>query len=194
MRAYKFLNAGCVGLYSGFRWPIGAGGEPGPWVEAEGELEACGNGIHACRLADLPYWIDDELWEIELAGEVLHGPRGLVARRGRLGARIEAWGSDVAAAFAESCAARARTVAASTAGTERDRLDCYATDADRFARDAGLDTAWAACAAYTEAYLAGVAASGGRARGRAHELAFAAARRAQAEWIAERLGAPASEL
>jgi hypothetical protein len=106
--AYKFLSGGSVGLHSGYRWPVPERDSRGSWVEAQGELLECGNGIHACRTADLPYWIDDELWEIELAGEITALPLGLVARRGRLVRRIEGWDARAAAQLARSCADQAR--------------------------------------------------------------------------------------
>jgi len=106
--AFKFLGAGAVGLHSGFAWPVPREEGPGPWVEAKGELLECGNGIHACRVGDLPYWIDDELWSIELAGDLVANPLGLVARRGRLVRRFEAWDPDAAAELARDCAERAR--------------------------------------------------------------------------------------
>ena len=46
--AYKFLNAGAVGLFSRLAWPVPNDAVPGAWVEAEGPLEVCRNGIHAC--------------------------------------------------------------------------------------------------------------------------------------------------
>ena len=61
MIAYKFLRAGRVGPFSAFQWP-----EPDVWVRAAPELAACRRGIHACRPSDLPWWLADELWEIEL--------------------------------------------------------------------------------------------------------------------------------
>ena len=84
MTAYKFLAAGGIGPFTGFRWPVGE------WVEADG-VDLCRDGIHACRASDLPNWIDDELWEIELDGEVVEQERKLVARRGRLVRRLEGW-------------------------------------------------------------------------------------------------------
>jgi hypothetical protein len=95
MTAYKFLRRGRVGAFSGFAWPVGE------WVEAEPHV--CASGIHACRPADLPYWLDAELWEIELDGAVA-AERKLVAPRGRLVRRVEAWDGGTARAFADSCA------------------------------------------------------------------------------------------
>lgn len=56
MNAYKFLQAGSVGRFSGRAWP-----RPHAWVSAE-------SGIDLCSSGDLSYWLDDELWRVELAG------------------------------------------------------------------------------------------------------------------------------
>jgi hypothetical protein len=108
--AYKFLRAGRRALITRALWP-----EPGStaaWVEASpGQLVPCRNGIHACRVEDLAYWIAEELWEVELSGETRVGSDSIVARKGRLVRPIEAWCSGAAAplAFARSCVARAET-------------------------------------------------------------------------------------
>jgi hypothetical protein len=102
MIAYKFLREGSVGRFSEARWPT-----PGEWLEAKGPLETCVNGIHACSTQALAYWFDDELWQVELDGDIIDEGTVLVARRGRLIDRIEAWPS-VSRSFAEACANRAR--------------------------------------------------------------------------------------
>jgi hypothetical protein len=190
MLAFKFLGVGAIGLYSGFEWPVASGDEPGRWVETAGALRSGINGIHACRLADLPYWIDDELWEVELGGQVLDFERGLVARRGRLLRRLERWNRETAEAFAGACVARARECAhAALARPNGDpaRLEAYVQDVSQYAADVRSDLAWAACAAYVEAYLAGVVGSAtGGSPTRAPE--FAAARQVQAGWLAASLG------
>jgi hypothetical protein len=106
--AAKFLGRGGVGLFSGFGWPLPVAGEPGAWVEVEGPLEPGRNGIHACRPQDLTDWIDDELWAVELDGELEEREATVVARRGRLLRRVEAWTPDAARAFAEACLWRTR--------------------------------------------------------------------------------------
>ncbi|TMB29276.1 MAG: hypothetical protein E6J62_16375 [Deltaproteobacteria bacterium] len=63
MIAYKFLAAGRTGPFTGYVWP------ERQWVDAPSSRE--GAGVHACRIADLPFWIDHELWQIELAGPVV---------------------------------------------------------------------------------------------------------------------------
>ncbi len=108
MIAYKFLRTGAVGRFSEFRWPAPAANGPGDWVAAEGDLENCRNGIHACRRSDLLGWIDDELWEIELDGPIQELPSLVVAPRGRLTRRIDAWDDALALEFATVCAQRAR--------------------------------------------------------------------------------------
>ena len=81
---------------------------------------------HAIGVDGLPYETDEELWEIELADPLRREPfpdqrehvpdpkllRGdeqrLLASRGRLVRRSEAWGPDVAGEFSLLCARRAR--------------------------------------------------------------------------------------
>jgi hypothetical protein len=110
MQAYKYLSHGAIGPFSGFPWPAPGGFGPGEWVRVEGGLEPCGNGIHACRMRDLPYWINDELWEIELDGAIVAERRGLVAEQGRLVRPVDGW--DVAVPeLAQSCCLRARDTA-----------------------------------------------------------------------------------
>jgi len=79
--------------------------EPGRWVEVPAVVP-CRQGIHACRPADLPYWLLDELWQVELAGAVVTTPTKLVAQRARLLTRVDAWNEDTAREFGWACVAR----------------------------------------------------------------------------------------
>ncbi|GAO01736.1 hypothetical protein PSR1_00596 [Anaeromyxobacter sp. PSR-1] len=170
MIAYKFLSRGAVGPFSGFRWPTPDGGAAGPWVEARPE-----DGIHACRPVDLPYWIDEELWDAELSDDARETSHQLVASRGRLVRRVEAW-PEIARAFAAHCSetVRARVEAALAAGgvtAERAALlRGYSGDAEAFAR-AGNVAAAAFAAARAAAVLAG------------DPEGFAAERSRQAAWL-----------
>lgn len=103
MIAYKFLRAGRVGPFSGYQWP-----KPGEWVRVDGTLAVCRLGVHACRIRDLPWWLGDELWEIELEGEVQPDEHNLIAQAGRLRSRIEAWTPACAIEYGEACAWRTR--------------------------------------------------------------------------------------
>jgi hypothetical protein len=108
MIAYKFLAQGRLGPFSGFRWP-----EPGVWVHTSGEPALCRRGVHACRPVDLPWWLAEELWEVELDGAVHAGRHKLTAASGRLGSHIATWTPARAQAFADACAWRARDHAVS---------------------------------------------------------------------------------
>jgi hypothetical protein len=112
MIAYKFLAGGAIAPFTGFRWPT-----DGQWVRAIARQD--GAGIHACRAADLPYWIGEELWRIELADPVTSNETQVEGQRGRLLGRIRAWDRLVRREFAAACAFRARDFAVEALGAER---------------------------------------------------------------------------
>jgi hypothetical protein len=160
VHVYKFLASGSVGRFSGFRW------RTGPWMEAAGRLVACRNGFHACRAEWLPYWLDDELWSVELGGEVQEVGRGvLVASRARLVAELSEWRGGVAREFAVACAERAERYGGA-----------YAEDAATFAREESGEPI--AVAAYVAAKAAEPATGDG---GYLTERAW------QAAWLRDRL-------
>ncbi len=111
MRAFKVTGQDAASLFTQFRWPTPVGGAPGAWVEATDDGTLCERGIHACRTAQLPYWLGPRLWEIELGGEIVQGPYKLVAQRGRLVREVAGW-PELARPFAESCARRVSELAA----------------------------------------------------------------------------------
>ena len=96
--AYKFLRPRAIAPFSGRRWPVPSNGAPGEWVR---------DGVYACEPLHLPLWIWEELWEVELGGEVEAHDQKLRARQARLVRRVEPWSPDGAKAFARACAARA---------------------------------------------------------------------------------------
>jgi hypothetical protein len=101
--AYKFLRPDGSGVFTGFAWPLPAGG-PGAWVEAS--VDPCRSGIHACRQADLPYWAGRVLYEIELDGEIVEQDVKVLASRGRLISRVGEWEAQ-RDAYTRMCADRA---------------------------------------------------------------------------------------
>lgn len=103
MKALKALRAGAVGPFSGFRWPTPAEG-PGEWVAAR--PSPCASGIHACLARQLPLWLQAELWEVELGGRVTTLERKLLAERGRLVRRIDAWDDRALADYGAACLGR----------------------------------------------------------------------------------------
>jgi hypothetical protein len=107
--AYKFLRADGTGVFTRFAWPL-PDGAAGEWVEAP--IVTCRSGVHACRLSDLPLWLGRELYAIELAGEIVEERTKIVASRGRLLRRVDAWDDEARAAYARDCADRAHAYAA----------------------------------------------------------------------------------
>ena len=168
MRALKFLRVGRVGPFTGLRWPLDE------WVEAE-SVDPCRAGVHALRPTDLPFWLGPELWEIELAGEVVEQERKLVASRGRLVRQLEEWTPALLDEFAADLARRTKLRVGHLPG-----IGGYAADIARFRsqRRYGL----AAFAAARAAERSGRAADYDRER------------RRQADWLTARLALdPAGE-
>ena len=205
IKAYKFLRAGAIGPFSGFAWPAPADGGPGAWVRAGDHPDPCRRGVHACRVEHLPWWIADELWEVELAGKVVACPHKVAAGRGRLVRRVEGWTAALGRQYAAACALHARDHAVAALwdagrGAEAQRLAaCAALEAvettaralagavpeARIALTMAADGALTARegAAATSAYVAAHAA--GRRGGSA---AAASERLRQAEWLRRWLG------
>jgi hypothetical protein len=110
--AYKFLCVGGVGPFSRYPWPLPHDGRPGAWVVAGAGPALCRTAVHACRARDLPWWLQDELWTVELDGAVAPGRHKVTAPRARLLHRVDAWDAACAQRFADACAVRARDHAA----------------------------------------------------------------------------------
>ncbi|MDH4176877.1 MAG: hypothetical protein OEW31_01075 [Thermoleophilia bacterium] len=112
MIVHKFLRPGAVGHFSGFPWPVPQGDGPGVWVEAK--VDPCRSGIHACVVADLPFWMLEELWVTELDGPVTELRSCVVAPRGRLVRRVEGWDGAACQDFCNDCLVVGRDAAASS--------------------------------------------------------------------------------
>jgi hypothetical protein len=169
MIALKFLRAGRTGPFSGVVWP-----EPGIWLEAAGDPpRACRTAVHACTPEDLPLWLDDELWRVELRGPVTRAHDKLAAPAGRLLEPVAAWNPRTVAAYADACSDRARVLArrGDPRGAE------LAADAGRCAGAAGTPT-----------MAAGAALCAARVRALQEPGGIAAERAWQAAWLADRLG------
>jgi hypothetical protein len=177
VRAYKVLIDGRSG-FTGWRWPLPDDGVPGEWVLASGAPELCVSGIHACTVHQLPQWLGEQLWTIELAGEIVQTDAALVAAKGRLLARVEAWSATARTAFGEDCARRARENA----------IDGPASTPLLTAVNQLAAAGRAGPAGYWAAVLAGERASTTRT-GPAYDAAFAQERAAQARWLEAELGA-----
>ena len=104
MIAYKFLRRDGTGVFTRYPWPLPGAGA-GAWVEAP--IVPCRSGVHACRVADLPLWLGRELYEVELAGEIVEERTKVVASRARLLRRVDAWDGAARDAYTRDCADRA---------------------------------------------------------------------------------------
>ena len=105
--AFKALKAGGISPFVNFHWPLPTNGQPGEWVHAEGAIGLCANGIHAClTCSDLlvGWYLDEELYIIELDGEIVRGYDKCCARSGRLLRRLDTWNEQTARLFAADCA------------------------------------------------------------------------------------------
>jgi hypothetical protein len=173
MIAYKFLRRGSVSPFAQHPWP-----RDGAWVESSEGARTCDGAVHACAVADLPLWMDSELWRVELDDVVDTAHDKIAARRGRLLERVDTWTPELAAEYAAACAAR--THARAQAADER--AAAYAQDAARYAQLAADEPARAAACAATSAYIAVSAAMHRDGAHAGHERAW------QAAWLAQRLG------
>ena len=207
MKAYKFFRPGRLAPFTGYVWPEQT------WVEAVGPLETCRSGIHACRLYQLAYWLADELWEVELEGEIEPVELQLLARRGRLVRLVAEWDDSARRDFAAECVRRTATYASDELrghglAAEADGLARATSLAELTARATAASDAAAAVAGAGDAVdLAGyvVDAAGYAEAGQTAGVAFVAAhaavvrapaevddpfgaeRAAQAEWLRARL-------
>ena len=68
--------------------------------------------MHACRTGDLSYWLAPALYEIELDGDIAEAGMKVVAPRGRLVRRIDAWNDETREEYSQMCIARAGELAA----------------------------------------------------------------------------------
>ena len=163
---YKFTQAGGRSPFTGFQWPLSE------WVEAEGDIGLCVNGIHLCREEALPRWINEELWRVEVEDVHEEHDGVVVARRARMLERIEAWNADTSRELARSCAVRVRQIA----DEHPDPLIRAMAD-DVAGISEGPDPSATALSMYCTAHAADVAVAGG----------YWEERRRQAEWLRERL-------
>jgi hypothetical protein len=148
------------------------GDSPGEWIEVNGPIAVCENGVHACAARQLAPWIGNELWAVELAGEILETQLVLVASRARLLAPVRAWDEDTRTRYGEACQSRASPLVA-----QRPDLQPLLARIQR-----ATSFASAGAAGYWAAMLAGDSVADRRS-GPEYERGFAAERAAQADWL-----------
>ena len=165
MEALKFLRPGRVAPFTGVSWP-----QPVRWLTSAAPPALCRAGVHALLPSVLATWTAEELWRVELDGGQELAPGIVVAARGRLLGRVEAWNDQTAREFARACAAHVQAHATGRAAE-------YAADAAA-AAEAVVAGDSAARVGYVAAHAAEAMTPGG----------FAAERRWQSRWLADHLG------
>jgi hypothetical protein len=200
-RAWKFLAPGAIAPFSGHVWPLPIGGRRAEWVESARE------GVYACRLADLPWWVDAELWEVELRGPWEDLPTQVRARAARLVTQRTAWDASALRAYGEASAFRARDWAVEALLAEQRAADAEALGACRTLAEvaerarvlqglsragnlAGYAADAAARAGLGNAGAAANMAGNASILHRGTRRAFDAERAWQSAWIAARAGLP----
>jgi len=130
-------------------------------------------------LADLAYWLHEELWRIELDGDCVEGQDCILAPRGRLLERMDDW-SEKGGAQEFARAVRDHALEIIAPHPERARLQGYVDDATCHVANGFLESPALAglCSAMAVAQAAG---------GDAIEDAYRRERAWQSAWIVARL-------
>ncbi len=180
---FKVLDKNGTGQYTDFRWPL-PNGAMGEWVEVEGELVVCQNGLHLCRSTDLVYWLGPQIFIAESSGEILESDNKTVHRRARLVRRLDTWNEHAARLFAADCAERVLHIFEQR--RPNDTRPREAINAARAFARGEIDNA-ARAAARAAAGAAAWAAAGDAAGDAARAAAWAAAEAAERTWQTDRL-------
>ena len=210
MRAYAFLDPTATDYVSGVRWPVPGDRGPGAWLEPGAD-----SPLRGYPADQLLWWLDQQLWEVELAGDVHDTGRSLLGERGRLLAPVDAWTPDVARELTTDCALRLRdraVVALEVDGMNADAdtlraasdLESIAEAAAAAAAGEGFGSLLAgftvdlvrfasfmpdpARGAAVAARIAAHAHAGGDEGKQGYEEAYAEERARQADWLRTRLG------
>ena len=99
MKYYKTTQKDRNGTHTAFQYP-----EINIWTTpVEGKLIACENGYHFCTIEQLPEWLSEEIYEVEVDGDILNGYNKLVSRSIRLNKKLN-WNEKTQRLFAADCA------------------------------------------------------------------------------------------
>ena len=191
MKTWKVLDRNRQPFHGGAgRWP-----KSGEWLEVEGTLVVCENGLHLCRKKELVEWLGPEIWEVEYSGETIQADDKIVVRKARLLKKLATWNAKTARLFAADCAEHVLSIFEKKyPEDQRPRLAIQAARqfargkitkekmiaAGNAAKDAAGSAAWAA--AWAAARDAARDAAGDAAGDAAWAAAWAAAR--DAAWAA----------
>ena len=102
---YKVLEHDGASRVGVGKWPL-PNGKAGEWLQVDGLLVPCKNGLHLCRRDDLVHWLGPAIFVAEYEGEVIEGGNEIVVRRARLLEKLDTWTDRTARLFAADCAER----------------------------------------------------------------------------------------
>jgi len=222
MKYYKVLDKhGCSCHGGDAEWSLPQRNEDGSWTPGEwmppvkGELVPCLNGYHVVSIEQLPMWLGERIFEVEVGDEIVHADDKSVVRTCRLTRECTGWNERTARLFACDCAERvlplyeayydddsprkaievARRYAEGTATREELAASRAAARYAAWAAEEAAAEAAARAAAWAAAEAAAWAASRAAARyaawaaeEAAARAASRAARDAERNWQIERLG------
>lgn len=103
---YKTTLAGGVGRHSDFQWSLPTKNKPREWMPRIETVLPCTSGYHFCRRKDLIQWLDTEIYEIEVRGQIARYYNKCICHQARLVRRCENWTAQTARLFVADCAER----------------------------------------------------------------------------------------
>lgn len=109
MKYYKFITKENLGAYSGFNYSeyLPKNGKPGKWLPKLSNITVCLHGYHACTSKSCAVWVDAQLYEVELQGDIVVAHNKVVAERIRFIRKIDQWDERNQRLFSCWCARRA---------------------------------------------------------------------------------------
>jgi len=176
MKYYKFIDENNRG-YNGFDYTeyLPRDGQPGkPLPTVEGKIEPCECGYHACKPQFVSHWINAQLYEVELSGNLVDAEDKTAASDMRFIRKVDAWNERAQRLFAVLCARGALKLV----DNPDPRCIAACDVAERYANGDATEEELAAVrgAAWGAAMIA--------ARDAAINAATAAARASDADWYA----------
>jgi len=106
IKRYKVLGKGGIPCNGGKgKWNLPKDDKPGKWMPKLDNIEPCVSGYHLCRMEDLIYWLNKEIYEAEGRGEFIrHNDNKDVFAEARLLKKMESWNERSARLFSLDCA------------------------------------------------------------------------------------------
>lgn len=180
MKYYKVLYNG-ISPYANCNYSeyLPKDGEPGKWLPKVKTLKLCDRGYHVTDAEHLIDWIDgNQLFEVEVKGDVLTGDNKTVCQQIRLVRQVEGWNDKNLRLFACWCAEQILPIYEAKFINEnrpRNTIETAKLYAEGLVTEEELAEAWAASTATAAAAAKAAAAARAEAWAAARGAACAAA-------------------